>query len=181
MASKRMQRIGARDVLEPAMSKRTEKQRFTWAPGRGCCGRRACGGSHRSGFPELLQDDVSTTADVLAGVDTEEQTNANQNEGSVQRGMQEEEQEVNIDNFMYNRTGTNTMEKGSPAIKTDGEGSDSRGGRAVGKEMWDEEMEERRLCFGCDVQRVRAAFSTLRTMRMQSMVQIEKGAASQLE
>ena len=151
MASKRMQRSGARDVLEPAMSKRTEKQRFTWAPGRGCCGRRACGGSHRSGFPELLQDDVSTTADVLAGVDTEEQTNANQNEGSVQRGMQEEEQEVNIDNFMYNRTGTNTMEEGSPATKTDGEGSDSRGGRAVGKEMWDEEMEERRLCFVCNV------------------------------
>ena len=77
MVSKRMQRSGARDVLEPAMSKRTEKQRFTWAPGRGCCGRRACGGSHRSGFPELLQDDVSTTADVLAGVDTEEQTYAN--------------------------------------------------------------------------------------------------------
>ena len=109
----------------------------------------------------MLQDDVSTTADVLAGVDTEEQTNANQNEGSVQRGMQEEEQEVNIDNFMYNRTGTNTMEEGSPAAKMDGEGSDSRGGRAVGKEMWDEGMEERRLCFGCNVQKGRSAFSTL--------------------
>ena len=76
------------------MSKRPKEQHSARVSKDECCGGRTCKGSLRSDWMEALRDDVFTTADSTAGVDTEWKVAGGQGGGPMGGRMETEEQEV---------------------------------------------------------------------------------------